>query len=266
MTTAAALLLGCESSSAIKISDVTFDAAANEGLIILETSSRIQGLADSDWIDIQQFDPSAGTKLSVSRSGRFHLSGTGGQFIVAKVKAGFHLVHSYEGVDGFHCFDVDSYGVNVEPGEIVFMGTLDSLRMQEDLAASARGFYQRQPVAAESPARRDRIVFTLTQNFLPVDSVTMSREFYASADEMPFSQFAGAEHTYRVTRKLFLTSMQPPPITPPSQEGMAAAQDYLHAKRPDLTQPVKLASLVRVAPVLEEQTCASAKIEPVADL
>jgi hypothetical protein len=251
--------IGCESSRAIKISDVTFEPSS-QGLIILETSSRIQGLATSNWLNLQQFNPETGQSASLVRSGQFHLSGTGGRFIVAKVPAGFHVVRSYIGVNGTFCYDVASYGVRVEPGAITFMGMLDSRQVQKDATSAATTFYRRESVSPGSPQNRDRIVYTLTQNYTPIDSVTMTREFYEQTFEPPFAHYSGAEHTYRVTTKLFTTSLIPPRITAPTEAGLLAARQYLKEKRPDITQEVTFGELIAVEPALEETACAAKSI------
>ncbi|MEM8935870.1 MAG: hypothetical protein AAGC77_05640 [Pseudomonadota bacterium] len=249
------LIVGCVSSRGVKIDDVSFDPD-KESLILLETSSRIQGFLGTDFLTLQQFDLETGESVGAATSGQFRLSGTGGRFAVAKVQAGFHVIRSYEGVNGLLCYDLGSVGIDVKPGSVVFMGTLDARETQRDASTAALSFVRRTPFSTNSPLSRDYIVFSLTGTSpRPIDTVTMKREFYGRAEELPFAAYADAEHTHRVVTKLFITSLAGPRIAMPTRTGLEAANLYLKEKRPDIRPDVSLGAPVYVKPHLTEKTC-----------
>ena len=252
---------GCGTPPGARLSELTLDAGADEAILVLQTTSRIQGLSDTDPYDLRHFDPETGARVAGVRQGRFQLSGVGGEFVFAKVPAGFHVIHAYESVHGPYCYETETVGVDVGPGEIVFMGTLDPRQTQKDATAAASRFLNRYAVSPESPEVRDRVEFELSRNFTAIDTVTMKREFYYNAVNLPFDQYKDAEHTYRVERTLYLTAMLPPRITAPTAESLAAAQTYLREKRPDLTQAVTAGTLQTVYPIRASETCDVQAIE-----
>jgi hypothetical protein len=261
IATSSTVLASCASSPASQLSEVAFDPSRN-GLLILETSAFNLGISGTDPFVLQQYDSATGKPGPAWTE--LEIVGNDGRFVFAQAPAGFHVVQSYEAMYasgyGKLCYDVQSYGVTVAPGAVVLIGKLDLAQTQKDVSAAQQAFNRFEPVPPGSPQARDRIIFELTRNFSIIDQVAIKRDMFAKAIETPFSTYENAEHTFRVVRRLYLTSMGAPSFAPASAESLTAAKEFVRGQRPDLADRVEQAVLTPVSLVPPAETCAPGSI------
>jgi hypothetical protein len=254
---ASIILVSCASTPGDELAEITLDPS-RDALLILETSSLNLGISGKDPYVLQQYDPVSG-KAAPSRAS-FQIAGTGGRFVVAQVPAGFHVVQSYDGLHGPFCYDVQSYGVTAAAGSVMLLGKLDLPQTQKDAEAAAQAFNRFAAVPETSPQARDHIDFELTRNFSPIDRVSIKRELFAKTQELPFEEYAKAEHTFRVVRRLYLTSLEAPRLARAPDESLTAAKEFIRASRPDLVDRAAHAELTPVKITPSGETCAPGSI------